>query len=100
MSSFFCNCKNLKIVDLSSFSTENLISISSMFEECNNLKTIYASNKFDLSNISSTRSKNMFKGCMNLVGGNGSTQIFGPVDKTYAKIDKPGQIGYFTEKLD
>ena len=69
--------------------------MQSMFNGCCDLVTIYVSNSFDTSNV--TSSNNMFKSCNKLVGGNGTKYNSSYVDKDYAKIDKSGQVGYFTD---
>jgi hypothetical protein len=40
----------------------------------------------------------MFFGCTSLVGGNGTVYDANHIDVEYARIDKPGQPGYFTQK--
>ncbi len=39
----------------------------------------------------------MFDGCSALVGGNGTTFDSSKVDKTYARDDRDGSPGYFTQ---
>ena len=96
MSDMFYNSK-LKTIDLSSFNTKNVKYMGSMFENSSNLKTIYASNNFDTSNV--TSGSNIFKGCTSLVGGAGTTYNSGRVIKTYARIDGgTSSPGYFTLK--
>ena len=65
-----------------------------------NLKTIYVSDKFVTNNV--TRSGNMFYGCNNLVGGQGTVYDANNLDKTYARIDNTnnGKPGYFTDIKD
>lgn len=43
-------------------------------------------------------SDNMFYNCTSLTGGNGTTFDANHTDAEYARIDKPGQPGYFTQK--
>ena len=84
-------------LDLSSFDTSNVTDMSWMFSDCSNLKTIYASNKFNTNAVSS--SNNMFTGTTNLVGGAGTTYNSSYVNKTYARIDGGASLpGYFTLK--
>jgi len=40
----------------------------------------------------------MFTGCTALVGGSGTPFSSSYTDKTYARIDRAGQPGYFTAK--
>lgn len=67
-----------------------------MFIDCSGLTTIYVSESFTTSNV--TSSNNMFKNCSNLVGGNGTTYNLNYIDKTYACIDVKSAPGYFTLK--
>lgn len=60
------------------------------------IETIYASEGLDFSKA--TSSGNVFRSCTSLVGGNGTTFDSNYVGKQYARIDTPGQPGYFTEK--
>ena len=113
MSGLFTNCKKIQELDLSSWDTsnvtemgpgedelqngaDNLQGIEGMFDGCENLKTIYVSNKFNTSNV--IKSSHMFFGCTSLIGGNGTTYNSSKTDKEYARIDKPGELGYFTQK--
>ena len=63
---------------------------------CNNLVSIYVSNKWDTSNV--TSSTNMFYNCTNLVGGSGTTYDSSHIDKAYAHNDEGiTNPGYLTE---
>ena len=66
MNGMFMKCSSLKSLDLSSFSTANLKNTNNMFSSCGALTTIYASDKFDLTNTS--YHSYMFEDCNNLVG--------------------------------
>jgi len=66
-----------------------------MFYSCSKLKTIYAGDKWSTAKV--TNSAKMFYGCKKLVGGNGTIFSSSYIDKTYARIDKSGKKGYFTE---
>ena len=71
--------------------------MSYMFYYTANLKTIYASDKFNTANV--TDSSNMFKEATNLVGGSGTKYDSTKTDKTYARIDGgTSNPGYFTAK--
>ena len=114
MRSMFAGCKNLTELDLSSFDTSKVTVMGGdpeklevnphslndgMFENNTKLKKIYVSNLFNTSNV--TKSYDMFYNCPLLEGGNGTAVATKKVyDKTYAKIDKPGQEGYFTQKTN
>ena len=97
MYSLFNGCKSLKILDLRNFNTANVTSMNSMFSGCSTLKTIIV-DEDKWSTASITNSKNMFKNCSVLVGGNGTTYSSDHIDHTYARVDKPGQPGYLTDK--
>ena len=114
MSGLFARCKGLTTLDLSKWDTSNVTNMgpqeipatetqarhwsgtTGMFNECSNLTTIYASDKFDTSGV--IQSSLMFYNCVSLVGGNGTTFNSTKTDKEYARIDKVGQPGYFTQK--
>ena len=96
MYSMFYDCRSLTELDLSSFDTSNVTNMGSMFTYCSNLKTIYVSDSFDTNKA--TSSSGMFSICTSIIGGNGTTYNSSYTDKTYARIDKPDQPGYFTEK--
>ena len=99
MTSMFAGAmKNINngILDLSSFSSQSLLTTFNMFPN-SKVKTIYVSPQFSLDSV--TYSYGMFWNNTNLVGGNGTAQNNGPpLDKTYARIDAPGTPGYFTLK--
>ena len=83
-------------LDLSSFDTSNVTRMKNMFYRASNLTKIYVSSKFVTNNV--TSSSMMFTNATKLVGGNGTAYNASYVDKTYARIDKSGTPGYFTEK--
>ena len=95
MNLMFGNTKITEL-DLSNFDTSNVTNMSMMFYSSSNLKTIYASDKFATDNV--TSSTYMSYGASNLIGGNGTKYNSSHVDKTYARIDKSGTLGYFTLK--
>ena len=96
MSAMF-NGSNAKLLDLSSFDTSKVTDMSNMFADSVNLKTIYSSNKFNTDTV--TDSTSMFSGCASLVGGAGTKYNSSYVDKTYARIDGgTTNPGYFTSK--
>ena len=69
MDSMFYSCKNLIILDLYKFDTAKLTNISSIFYDCNLLETIYVSELWNLSGITTVQ-ENVFYNCVNLVGKN------------------------------
>ena len=91
MSSMFDGSTSLTSLDLSSFNTKNATNISFMFTGCHALATIYASDKFVVTNVESDN--NMFAECLKLKGA-----IEYDVTKTnssYANYT----TGYFTLKV-
>ena len=96
MSGMFAGVKATTL-DLSGFDTEKVTNMNNMFGTSNNLKTIYASDKFVTVNL--TDGNFMFWRSPNLVGGNGTTYDESHIDKTYARIDGgTSSPGYFTLK--
>ena len=105
MISMFDGCENLVTLDLSSFDTSNVTSMLNMFNGCYYLKTIYATDAFDVTNVTDAVAGqgDMFFECYELEGGNGTKasyiEDYNKLDKTYARIDgKNNQPGYFTDK--
>ena len=104
MSSMFEGCNDLTSLDLSSFDTSNVKDMSKMFSYANSflifkkgIVTIYVSDRWNTNAV--TKSSDMFKGVVNLVGGNGTTYDSNKVDKEYARIDQgTTSPGYFTYK--
>ena len=101
--SMFQACTALTELDLSSFVTStNLTTVSYMFYNCNKLTTIYATDAFDTSHITSQyTAASMFALCSSLEGGNGTTFNSEIINNTYARIDggpSSATPGYFTTK--
>ena len=97
MSFMFRGCQAVTI-DLSSFDTSKVTNMLQMFAYSENLKTIYASDKFVTATVED--SECMFEECTNLVGGNRTRYHDSNAnDKTYACLDGvEGNYGYFTAK--
>lgn len=97
MYEMFFACNALTSLDLSSFDTRNVTAMNNMFQSDSNLKTVYVSSDFVVTQVSN--SSNMFSGCSRLVGGAGTTYSTSYKDKTRARIDNPpDEKGYFTAK--
>ena len=96
MSQMFFYCSSLTSLDLSSFNTSKVTNMTRLFYACENLQTIYVGDGWSTDAV--TTSTEMFNGCANLVGGQGTTySSSNPKDKTYAHIDGgPSNPGYFT----
>ena len=95
MRNMFTGCYKLTELDLSSFDTAKVTDIWGMFGGNGQLTTIYVSDLWNTDNV--RYSGYMFENCSKLVGGNGTVYNSSKIDKTYARIDKPGQPGYFTK---
>jgi len=99
MEYMFSDCTNLEMLDLSSFNTANVTQMRAMFRDCSQLKLIYAGSGWTTAAIVNNTGNNMFYGCTNLVGGNGTTYNANNVGYTYARIDGgTSNPGYFTDK--
>ena len=98
MQAMFGYCSSLTSLDISNFNTSRVTSMSSMFFENKRLVTIYSSNNFITTSV--TSSTDMFTNCNSLVGENGTAFIDVQVkDHSYAKIDGgTSSPGYFTIK--
>ena len=93
MDYMFKNCKSLKTLDLSGFDTrEKTCSMGDMFNTCNELTTIFVSDKFAVG-TGNTGDGTMFRGCNKLKGANA-------LDKNNPQtgIDNANyKTGYFTK---
>jgi len=96
MSAMFQRNNKLTSLDISSFDTSKVTNMSWMFSMDYVLKTIYVSNSFTTSNV--TSSTDMFHFDDSIIGGNGTRYNSSYEDKTYARIDRAGTPGYFTYK--
>ena len=102
MSAMFLECSGLTSLDVSKFDTSKVINMSIMFYTCNSLSKIYVSEYNETTDKgwttkNVTDSRDMFYAATKLVGGNGTVYNFSNRDATYARIDKEGEPGYFTE---
>ena len=70
--------------------------MGSMFQGCSALTTIYVSVLWNTTKVGT--SGDMFTGCSNIKGGNGTTYNAEFTDKDYARIDAAGTPGYLTGK--
>ena len=95
----------INTLDLSTFNTSKVNDMRYMFYNCSTLTTIYVSEYNETTDTgwttkSVTNSTNMFNFCRDLVGGIGTTYNSSILDATYARIDKAGEPGYFTNITD
>ncbi len=112
----FSRCDSIIELDLSSFDTSSVFNMGKMFESCDVLETIYVSDKWDVSNLSSDTFKrglnsycqgntNLFLNSPCLVGGAGTTYADNHLDYStnsgdyiYAHIDEgTSNPGYLTD---
>ena len=105
MSNMFNSCSGLTELDLSKFDTSQVTNMSNMFSSCSGLITIYVSEYDEVAGTgwttsAVTSSSNMFYNCTKLVGQNGTIFNGNYTDKTYARIDKEGEPGYLTLKVN
>ena len=97
MSWMFAYCKKMTEIDLNSFKTLNVTDMSYMFYASDAVKTIYVSDRWDMTNV--TAFGEMFGFCEKLVGGAGTAYEYGKMDGTYAHVDEgTTNPGYFTLK--
>ena len=90
MSGMFYGCNSLTKLDLSSLDTSNVTTMYGMFTLCKNLKTIYVSDKWNTSNV--TSSSFMFQSCTFLAGAV-------PFDSTKTDVSMANYTnGYLTYK--
>ena len=96
MNSMFSRCRRLTTIDLSTFNTEKVTDMRNMFLECDELNTIYVGDTWSTENVSSSES--MFENCYKLVGGAGTKYDANHIDASYAHIDggtsNPGYLSY------
>ena len=93
----FANCTGLTELDLTTFKNNSVTSAISMFEGCENLVTIWATDDFKLTSLdSSTTGKDMFMGCTNLKGGEGASYSSSYTTSSYARIGDQNNVGYYT----
>ena len=86
----FQDSKKLQTLILKAWETNPNASYQNMFAGCSMLTTIYTSPTFKVSNNNTS----MFDGCINIVGGMGTTYVSD--SSAYAKIDSQSTQGYFT----
>ena len=104
----FARMYNIETLDLSNFNTQKLTTIKNMFvlsissythenyaDIIPKLKTIYVSNKWDVTNLTS---ETVFTNNLNLIGGNGTLFDSTKVTTEYARIDTNDAEGYLTLK--
>ena len=103
MEAMFYNMVSLTSLDLSGFNTpevtnmSNMFSLSDAYKPNDKLEKIYVNNDFNTSKL--INYSDMLKNRKKLRGGNGSYLIDpSTADKTWLRVDRPGDPGYFTLK--
>ncbi len=94
MQQMFANCEALESLDLTHFNTQSVTNMKQMFSTCKKLTTVTVG--YGWSTVNVEESTDMFLNCTLLVGCNNTGYDETIVDKTYARIDKPGVPGYLT----
>ena len=94
MPEMFMGCSSLTKLDLSSFNICSARLMQAMFRNCSSLETIIVSPQWDAKYV--TYSQDMFLGCTNIKGGQGTIYNESIVTSFYARIDggsaKPGYL--------
>ena len=85
-------------IDISGWDTSKVTSMRIMFNQCNNLTTIYVGQNWSTDNV--TDSYKMFFETSNIVGQNGTVYNSSKIDKKYARVDQDGAPGYLTLKTN
>ena len=98
MRNMFYGCSALTVLDLSSFDVSKVLYINQMFDGCKSLKRIYSKNDWNTQYSGTTSTAYMFNDCTSLIGGNSTAFDSNHIDKEYARIDRAGTPGYFTNK--
>jgi surface protein len=98
MGYMFQYCKKLRSLDLSTFDTWSVEKTTQMFYQCQILYAIFVSpDMWNLEQVKSNSSSNMFYSCAWLKGENGtSCSSSGVLDGEYARIDTEEAPGYLT----
>ena len=96
MSEMFKDCASLKTLDLRSFKTDKVMVMDWMFKGCSNLTTILCLDDWTTSE-ELPYSYDMFDGCFDLVGYQGTACNGNLTDITYARLDGGSDApGYFS----
>ena len=85
MPGLFSYCQKLTSLDLSTFNTAKVETMDYMFSMCVNLQTIYVGSGWSTAAVDDT--EDVFYGCIDLVGGKGTTYTRDHIGSEYAHID-------------
>ena len=89
MRQMFQDCSSLTKLNLSEWNTAKVTYMTSMFQGCSDLVTIFVGPEWNTDAV--TYDDLMFYGCSNIRGINGTTYDSSKMDKTYARIDEGGE---------
>ncbi|MBQ3657991.1 MAG: BspA family leucine-rich repeat surface protein [Bacteroidales bacterium] len=96
MNSMFQFCDNLKSVDFSGFNTAKVTDMTRVFWGCENLESVFVGEGWTTSAVK--KSSGMFEDCFKLYGGKGTAYNKEKTDASYAVIDGGKDTpGYFTK---
>ena len=93
MPSMFRGCTGLTSLDLSFWSTPSMTWANMLFMDCSSLESIVVGDGWFMGDDDA---RDMFKGCVSLVGENGTAYDADHTDGVYARVDAPGSPGYLT----
>ncbi len=93
----FSRCAALTTLNMKSWNTSNITDMGAMFDGCLKLKTIFVGAGWNMDNVTTSKSNQMFRDCNDLVGGKGTAYDANKTNKDYARIDNPPEApGYLT----
>ena len=95
MEGTFQNCAALTSLDLSNFITDKVTDMDDIFNGCSNVVTIYVSSCWTTANL--RYDSDMFEGCVNIVGQDGTTYDPDITDSTRAHYGAEGYLTYGSE---
>ena len=94
MSEVFDGCTDITSIDISSWNlAASQVQTYRMFYNCRNLVSVYVGSGWKKGSLNGTYSGEMFTGCVNIIGADGSTYRDGAY--TYAEV---GNNGYLSAK--
>ncbi len=97
MEGTFQNCAALTELDLSNFITDKVTDMDDIFNGCANIVTIYVSSRWTTANL--RYGSDMFEGCVNIVGQDGTTYDPDITDSTRAHYGAEGYLTYGHEPV-
>ena len=96
LTEMFSGCSSLTDINIGMWELWNANQIVAMFYGCTNLRAIYCNKDFSIVSLAVT-SDDVFSGCTNLIGGQGTEFNSSNTTHIYARPDEgPSRRGYFT----